>query len=1240
MEQQKLALGSFDLIRPIGKGSMGVVWEGIHRAESVPVAVKVITANVAEDDGFRVAFANEVRSVARLHHPSIIKLLDYGATDSALFDATGGEIAAGSQYYVMELATGGTLPRPKTPLPWVYLRFLLLELIDALAHAHARDVIHRDIKPSNILLMQDDTCTRLKLTDFGIAKAMGVKEQFSGIVAGTPRYMAPEQILNQTRDQGPWTDLYSLGCLAYQFATGKRIFAHATGTDVLRSQLHERPESVSAPHLPAGFQCWLDRMLAKKTRERFQYAAEAAWELACLQDPEVSDPKEIVSAANVSAADIVAQELQSCEHSAISEVSGSSNVFDSICAGRNLSHRDEQVDLSEALLNDVGDTLRMDSADIVRVITQQAHSAQARVSADGGLATLAEVFRKSSPSSSGECYQTSGLVPAPDTWRRELGEKSSDSLLGAGLGLWGLRAIPMVNRYAERDIIYEQMLAVRREHRPRCIFIDGARGTGKSRLVEWMCQRAHELSIAHTIKALHYADYHSAPGTARAMMYDLVCQNLPRHEALTRVKRFLAEHPLEPEFDDALPIVELMHLQDDPEYPLAGIRFNTVEEQYAVLHRNLIRRCQDRPVILWFDDVHYATSSLEFIEFVMTHSEAANLPLLILCTCRSEDLEEGSPQAKAFERLVTLPKAMQMTIEPLESEAHLQLVRELIGLDEQLCQQVAQRTSGMPLYAIQLVGDWVERGVLVPGSAGFTVKEGASEELPDSLHELWLSRLRLIFKDFKRQQLSWEQLEIAACLGNQFDADEWRIACETSELGSNVKTLERMLEHQLFEMRYPVIRFKHDLLRESLTRYAQENSRFKQHHLTCADMLQAYFSDALVFYHERRADHLWAAQAYESAIEPFLQAGILRRLRSEYGLAHSLFHKRELALDACRADENSPIRALGWIAEANTYLQQSQLDLAESLIERACSLSSQTQSPVVQALAYKEKGLLLQYRNDISGAIDALMVSLSFFNQISERRRVAYLNDRAETLWLIGRVCGMRHELDLARTYLQQAIEIQTQTRDQFGLARSYKELSNTFQHGGLYEEARVNIEFALNIFQQMGYRLYIAHCFNNIGEIYRLGYGQPDQAEVYYRNAMVTYRELNAIEGCTATINLVLLLLAKQRYTEAKAYVLNQIEITERSGQTLDLNWLYAELLPCCAAGFDWPAFDDTVVRLEKSLRDSMVVDADILYCTELAANLCDRYASKEQGRLCREIALQQAIRLNDKAAIERLQR
>lgn len=1245
MDSSSVSLGPFDLIQPVGHGSMGVVWEGVHRTVGTRVAIKVIPATGLEDETFSLAFSNEVRAVARLHHPSIIRILDYGITDETLSESSHGEIASGSQYYAMELATGGVLPRPKTPLAWHRMRFLLLEILDALAHAHARDVIHRDIKPNNILLMEEQNRMRIKLTDFGIAKAVGIKELPNGLVAGTPRYMAPEQILHLTRDQGPWTDLYSVGCLAYLFATGKRIFHHASGAAVLRCQIQDNPEPVQGAHIPQGFQAWLDKMLEKKITCRYQYAAEAAWDLINLPEPLQDEPGTPTQSRTSDETGRLTEKItgNSSVNSSINEVcaSGDSHVFHHICETSSGMVRAAQapVDLSDELLNDTGDTVRMNTQEIAVALTTAAANAvkQMPQSLDEHLATLAQMLKTSRQKPTQEMDNNHPQLPAPETWRRDQFE-TSQQLAGAGLGLWGLRAIPLIGRENERDAIYNVLLDVRQDRNPHTVIIDGAQGIGKSRLVEWMFQRAHELALANTIKAFHYADHYNATGVARAMMYHLACERLPRHEALERIHTFLKDHPLTPEYDDALPMLELMHLQDAPDHPVPAIHFHSANEKFAVLRRFLQRLCQERETILWLDDFHLSSFSLEFVQYMMRQPRQDNLPLLILCTARNEEIDTTSPQYETWHQLTHQDDILHITIEPLPTSDHRALIQELIGLDGALCERVATRTCGMPLFAIQLIGNWIERGALVPGPNGFTLKDGTADNLPDSLHELWLTRLRLILKDNRSLQNAWEQLELAACLGNQFDADEWRIACEMADLGSCSKTLELMLTHRLFEMRYPNIRFVHTLLRESLLRYAEDNGRSRQHHLVCADMLRDYFSDSFDFYHERRATHLLAAKVWETAIEPLLTAANIRVQRSEFTIAHSLFQQRNAALDACKADENSPIRAYGWVNEAHCYLLEGKIELADERIQRSIVLGDEVRSQVVLALAYKEKGLLLKAQNLLNEANDALLKSIDYFEQTSERRREMYASAYAEAHSTIGRIYSLRHNLPLGRQYIERAIDIQKRINDQHGIACSYQIIGNMCLQSSLFEEARIHLEYALNIFQNLGYRLDYANTLNDIGEIFRLGYNQNDAAESYYRHAIEIYRELNLADSCTTIINLVLLLISKERYTEAKQIVLAQIPIQEAAKQTTDLNWLYAELLPCCAATFDWPTFSRTILCLGNSLEESGVIDADILYCTERAVQLCLRYASREQARFCLDIALRQARALNDHKAIERL--
>ncbi|MEQ1504526.1 MAG: protein kinase [Myxococcota bacterium] len=266
-------LGAFRLVRPIAEGGMGVVWGGLHSTD-LPVAVKVLTGGDARAPMVRSVFRNEVRAVAKLNHPGIISILDFGEVPAEAAAASGGRLQEGSPYLVMEYAGGGALGKRKRNWSWAALRRLTVALLDALAHAHSRGVIHRDLKPGNILLSgPSDLHGGVKLTDFGIAWVGGVKDLAA--LAGTVQYMAPEQHSDDFANYGPWTDLYALGCVLWRLACGHTPFAHA-GRQVAKAHLFERPPRFSPRFpVPPGFEDWVRTLLHKDPSARYPSAADA-----------------------------------------------------------------------------------------------------------------------------------------------------------------------------------------------------------------------------------------------------------------------------------------------------------------------------------------------------------------------------------------------------------------------------------------------------------------------------------------------------------------------------------------------------------------------------------------------------------------------------------------------------------------------------------------------------------------------------------------------------------------------------------------------------------------------------------------------------------------------------------------------------------------------------------------------------------------------------------------------------
>jgi eukaryotic-like serine/threonine-protein kinase len=197
------------LIEQLGTGGMAVVWRGFDDLLGRPVAVKVLNADIAADPSFRATIYREARSAARLSHPNITHVYDYG--EANLPD---GETVS---YVVMELLEGKTLDDRLAdgPLPWPEAVRVAAQVANALAAAHRRGIVHRDIAPANVML----TATGAKVLDFGIAALAGGRGDVDGEMLGTPAYVAPERL--EDAPAAPAADVYALGATLYEALAGQ-----------------------------------------------------------------------------------------------------------------------------------------------------------------------------------------------------------------------------------------------------------------------------------------------------------------------------------------------------------------------------------------------------------------------------------------------------------------------------------------------------------------------------------------------------------------------------------------------------------------------------------------------------------------------------------------------------------------------------------------------------------------------------------------------------------------------------------------------------------------------------------------------------------------------------------------------------------------------------------------------------------------------------------------------------------
>ena len=256
--------GKYEIRQLIGKGGMATVYRGYQADVDRDVAVKVLPPNPALGDEFAERFRLEARTIARLQHPHILPLYDYGVEDGIL-------------YLVTAYVSGGTLSDriARGPLPVDEVDTLLRQIAPALDYAHRQGVVHRDIKPANILITAEGYPL---LADFGIAKlAEGdARLTATGGLIGTPAYMAPEQV--QGLPVGPPADIYSLGVVVFEMLSGRQPYTAETPMQVLVKHMAEPVPALStaAVGLPPALDAVLARALAKSAEQRYPSATAFA----------------------------------------------------------------------------------------------------------------------------------------------------------------------------------------------------------------------------------------------------------------------------------------------------------------------------------------------------------------------------------------------------------------------------------------------------------------------------------------------------------------------------------------------------------------------------------------------------------------------------------------------------------------------------------------------------------------------------------------------------------------------------------------------------------------------------------------------------------------------------------------------------------------------------------------------------------------------------------------------------
>ncbi|WP_168210708.1 serine/threonine-protein kinase [Persicimonas caeni] len=1138
-----VTLGPFDVHERLAQGAMGVVFAGEHRRQQVPVAIKVINRPDELDARLRRGFRREVQAAAGLNHPGIVMIFDYGEVDPHDSAAGAAELSAGTPYYVMELTRRGTLRELVGQVRWTQLEAILLTLLDALAHAHAAGVIHRDLKPDNILLGTWGSRLIPKLADFGLSRAFDGDASSSRLV-GSPRYMAPEQIDRPWHTHGPWSDLYALGCVAFELISGRSLF---DGMNV--RVLYQKKSGVCPRRLeetmdvPAGFQAWLDRMLAPAPADRFATAADAARALARLD----------------------------------------LSTFDASADAQGLPAKTRGVASLTPVLEPILQTDELQQ-------TGELLSTDKTASPPAGL---------------------------PDRWPTSASTPRSMRFVGAGLGLYGLRSVPIVGRERELQRLWDELCAVTRSGKTSTLVLRGNQGCGKTRLVQEFTRRLEELGVAEVLRAAFGVE--NGPGEG---LGDMLARHLRIVETDAQATYSAVQQALGPEVDPALPDWEVIaHLARSD---LKGARTQQQapvadpNQYYAAMRRYLRRLASKRPVVVWLDDAQWGIDGLEFVRFAQQAHPDDLGPVLFVVVATDDLLAEQPDASQMLDEVCGGPRTSTLAVEPLGQREHTRLVRKLLLLDDALVHEVVERTAGNPLFAVELVGEWIERGVLEVAEQGFVLADGVVPTMPDHLHEVCVHKVDAVLESCGPD--ARHALELAAALGAKVDRREWHAVCEQAKL-----QVDRSLVHEFVARRFARHtdagwEFCHALVRQSIERASREAGRWQHCRRRCADMLERLYEDFSPRQSGRFGLYAMGAGEYERAVEPLWQGARAHRHLGEYSAANQLAAR----LMDCFEAMGLPDDDVRW---GKLDVFRARLSLNERRVTQACAWAVRARDAAkrhgwtgikAQALAYL--GLASQWMGesdasallldgyalirdgaDCGGAGGAMTALAQGLSRVNEAQKVNWLLDRElemigpdDPQWIRSSNFYMRARLAFFQKDFQD------------GLAHCQRALTLAARHPR--SEAQI---------------------LELLSELYRR-LGELERAEAMYEECL-RFQEATGSPAGITHLNLALLKFERGGYEESEAHFLISAEMFEARGRAFFEIIARAGVLACAAARGWWGVVGEYIEPLATFLDRTDAADEDLANLLERTADALRNGSQCEHAVEVYALAAEQWRRLGD---------
>ena len=753
-----------------------------------------------------------------------------------------------------------------------------------------------------------------------------------------------------------------------------------------------------------------------------------------------------------------------------------------------------------------------------------------------------------------------------------------------------------------------------------------------------MATRAHEVGAVRVVRAPHTSGGGANEGLRGAFDRALRTVKLDRGDVYEHLGESLPalsdrdEHWRE---RDARALTEFLRPTDEAD-PVEGpaYRFSTPDQKYALLTRTLERLAGERPVFVWFDDLQWGSEALGLLEHLVERADDTPA-VLTVATLRSDIVREEQWLRERLDDLRAGGPATDLELTPLSRSHQRELLVNLLPLEDDLADRLAERTEGHPLFAMQLLAHWLESDAIVMRPDGFGVAEGRELDLPDDIHQLWRRRLRRLLEaaSFAESTVLERALEIAAALGRDVDATEWRAVCRRCNVDRPDELRDQLIERGLAERTDGGWAFGHGLVVDSLEHQARERDRCRDNHRLCAELLEKLYPDSPRQTAARRANHYIAAGDPEAALEPLREeAERLRQSGDLRGQGQTL-ERRGRLLDTLECPDHDPRRLENEIRQARLQLRYgSSPDALLESIERTRERAERAGNDKLVADACHTLAAAYRTNSDLEAARDAIRRGLP---PARASGNPEVLNDVLRESGWTEYLCG---NLDEAESRLTEARSVARNAGYRLGEIWTQRNLGWVALGRG--EEARASrlFEHCLQESRQGGFRSLEAQSLNGLGEISRYA-GDAEEARRHYRRYCEMARELHLPEEvATGHLNLAQVELLAGRFDAVDRHLARNRQVWDKIDRDMKRRLIIPVRLTRAAGTGEWSTFDDLLAAFTDDRETHEALFEDYPWLLEMAGDYAAEAGERERARRVWRLAGELWEELDDEEAAERV--